>query len=155
MSKVTIGSFEEYEKYVGQEIGVSDYIEVTQEQINLFADATLDHQWIHTDPARAAIESPFKSTIAHGYFNLSILPYLWLQIVEFKNVKLMVNYGIDKFKFNQPVLIGSKIRLRAKLESLINLRGTTKAQLYVVLEIEGNKKAALDGVLTFLYHFNN
>lgn len=154
MSKVTIGSFEEYEKYVDQEIGVSDYIEVTQEQINLFADATLDHQWIHTDPARAAVESPFKSTIAHGYFNLSILPYLWLEIVEFKNVKLMVNYGIEKLKFNQPVLIGSKIRLRAKLESLINLRGTTKAQLYVVLEIEGNSKPALDGVLTFLYHFN-
>jgi len=155
MSKVTISSYEEYEKYIGHEIGVSDYIEVKQEQINLFADATLDHQWIHTDPARAALESPFKSTIAHGYFNLSILPYLWLNIVEFKNVKLMVNYGIDKLKFNQPVLIGSKIRLRAKLESLINLRGTTKAQLYVVLEIEDNKKAALDGMLTFLYHFNN
>ncbi|HEX3007613.1 MAG TPA: MaoC family dehydratase [Bacteroidales bacterium] len=155
MSKVTITSFEEYEKYLGKEIGVSEYIEVTQEQINLFADATLDHQWIHTDPARAAVESPFKSTIAHGYFNLSILPYLWLEIVEFKNVKLMVNYGIEKLKFNQPVLIGSKIRLRAKLESLVNLRGTTKAALYVVLEIEGNNKPALDGVLTFLYHFNN
>lgn len=154
MSKVTIGSYEEYEKYIGKEIGVSDYIEVKQEQINLFADATLDHQWIHTDPERAAVESPFKTTIAHGYFNLSILPYLWLNIVEFENVKLMVNYGIEKLKFNQPVLIGSKIRLRAKLESLINLRGTTKAQLYVVLEIEGNSKAALDGVLTFLYHFN-
>jgi acyl dehydratase len=83
------------------------------------------------------------------------LPYLWLEIVEFKNVKLMVNYGIEKLKFNQPVLIGSKIRLRAKLESLVNLRGTTKAALYVVLEIEGNNKPALDGVLTFLYHFNN
>lgn len=154
MGKVTIGSFEEYEKYVGKEIGISEYIEVTQEQINLFADATLDHQWIHTDPARAAVESPFKSTIAHGYFNLSILPYLWLEIVEFKNVKLMVNYGIEKLKFNQPVLIGSKIRLRAKLDSLINLRGTTKAQLNVVLEIEGNKKSALDATLTFLYHFN-
>jgi acyl dehydratase len=155
MSKLTIGSFEEYEKFVGKEMGVSEYLEVTQEQINKFADATLDYQWIHTDPERAAIESPFKTTIAHGYLNLSILPYLWGQIAEFQNVKLMVNYGIEKLKFNQPVLVNNRIRLRAKLESLVNLRGTVKAQLYVVLEIEGNNKPALDATLIFLYHFNS
>ena len=92
MAELTIGSYEEFEQYVGKELGVSQYLQITQDQINKFADATLDHQWIHTDPERAKTESPFKSTIAHGYLTISVLPHLWEQIVDFKNVKLMVNY---------------------------------------------------------------
>ncbi|GAA0893121.1 MaoC family dehydratase [Fulvivirga kasyanovii] len=153
MSKLVIGSFEEFEKYLGQELGVSDYLKITQEQINKFAEATLDPQWIHIDPERAATESPFKSTIAHGYLTLAVAPYLWKQIAEFKNVKMMINYGIEKLKFNQPVLVNSEVRLRAKLQSLLNLRGVTKAQLDIELEIKDNKKPAFSGSLIFLYHF--
>ena len=106
MSKLVINSFEDFEKYVGQPLGESEYLQVDQERINLFADATLDHQWIHTDVERAQKESPFKSTIVHGYLTLSLLPYLWNQIIEVNNLKMMINYGIDKMKFGQAVLSG-------------------------------------------------
>lgn len=153
MTTISIGSFAEFEKFVGQDLGVSDYITISQEQINLFADATLDHQWIHVDAERAKIESPFKSTIAHGFLNLSVMPHLWEQIVEVHNSKLTVNYGIEKLRFNQPVLVGSQVRLNAKLKSLVNLRGTTKAEIQVVLEIKDNRKSALEATIVFLYHF--
>ncbi|MCT4673805.1 MAG: MaoC family dehydratase [Prolixibacteraceae bacterium] len=154
MEKIVVSNFEEFKAFEGKELGVSDYLKVTQEQVNLFADATLDHQWIHTDPERAAKESPFKKTIAHGYLNVSILPYLWEQIADFENVKLMVNYGIDKLKFNQPVAVGSEVRLKAKLHSIVNLRGVVKAEIDVTLEIKDERKPALTGRLIFLYHFN-
>ncbi len=155
MSKVIIKSFEELEKLIGQELGVSEYHEFTQDQINLFADATLDHQWIHVDTEKAKNESPFGNTIAHGYLTLSMLPLLWNQIVDVQNLKLQVNYGIESFKFNQPVLVNSRVRLRAKVINAVNLRGVIKAFIGVTLEIEGNKKPAYDGEIVFLYHFNN
>ena len=153
MSKIVINNFNEFEQYVGKELGVSDYITISQEQINLFADATLDHQWIHIDTERTKTESPFKTTIAHGYLNLSVLPYLWAQIVEVNNSKLTVNYGIEKLRFNQPVFVNSQVRVRASLKSLINLRGVSKAEIQVALEIKDNKKTALDATIFFLYHF--
>lgn len=155
MSRLIINSFEEFEKQIGQDLGVSDYLKITQEQINMFADATLDHQWIHVDPERAKKESMFKSTIAHGYLTLSLLPYLWDQIVEVRNLKMMINYGIDKLKFNQPVLVNDEIRLKVKLDSVKNLRGTIKSEMNVVIEIKGSPKNALEGTLIFLYHFVN
>lgn len=94
MNPIVISSHADFEQYVGKEIGVSDYIKITQDQINMFADATLDHQWIHVDEERCKNESPFKTTIAHGYLNLSVLPHLWEQIVDVQNSKLTVNYGI-------------------------------------------------------------
>lgn len=153
MSKLVVDSFEAFEEHLGKELGTSDYLKITQEQVNKFAEATLDPQWIHTDPERAAVESPFKSTIAHGYLTLAIAPYLWKQIAEFHNVKMMINYGIEKLRFNQPVLVGSEVRLKAKLHALINLRGVTKAELSVRLEIKDNPKPAFTGTLVFLYHF--
>ena len=153
MSKIVINSFEELEQYVGKELGVSDYITITQEQINLFADATLDHQWIHVDTEKAKLESPYKTTIAHGYLNLSVLPYLWNEVVEVNNSKLTVNYGIESLRFNQPVLVNSQVRVRAKLKSVKNLRGITKAEIQVAMEINGNRKTALDATIIFLYHF--
>jgi len=153
MSKIIINSFADLEQYIGKEMGVSEYITISQEQINLFADATLDHQWIHVDTEKAKTESPFKSTIAHGYLNLSVLPHLWEQIVEVNNSKLTVNYGIESLRFNHPVLVNSEVRIRAKLKSLVNLRGIAKAEIQVVLEIKDNKKSALEGVIVFLYHF--
>jgi len=154
MGKIIINSFSEFAEYIGKEFGVSDYHTITQEQINLFADATLDHQWIHTDTMRAKTESPYGTTIAHGYLSLSILPYLWKQVVEVNNIKLLVNYGIEKLRFNQPVLVNSRVRLVAHLSSLINLKGITKAEIKVTLEIMDNKKPALEASLVFLYHFN-
>jgi acyl dehydratase len=153
MEKVIINSYAEFEKLRGKLIGISDYHKITQEQINIFAEATLDHQWIHVDPERARIESPYKSTIAHGYLSLSILPYLWQNITEVNNIKLLVNYGIEKLRFNQPVLVNNEVRLKATLDKLINLRGVTKAEIKTVLEIKDNKKPALEGTLVFLYHF--
>ncbi|GET27105.1 MaoC family dehydratase [Prolixibacter sp. NT017] len=153
MSKLVIGSYDEFAAYDGRDLGTSEYLKITQDQINLFADATLDHQWIHTDPERAKTESPFKSTIAHGYLTLSVLPYLWEQIAEFHNVKMLVNYGIDKLKFMEAVRVDSEVRLHAKVNSIMNLRGITKAQLDVTLEIKDSKKPALTATLIFLYHF--
>ncbi len=155
MSKLVIKSFDELEKLIGKELGESEYITITQEQINKFADATLDHQWIHTDVERAKKESPFKNTIAHGYLTISLLPFLWDQIADVQNLKMQVNYGIDKFKFNQPVIVNSAIKLKAKLNNVVNLRGITKATIGAKLEIEGNKKPAYEGEIVFLYHFND
>ena len=153
MSKLIINSFSDFEQYIGKELGISDYITITQEQINKFAQATLDFQWIHMDAERAKKESPYKTTIAHGYLNLSVLPYLWDQIIEVNNIKMLVNYGIEKLRFNQPVLVDSEVRVRAKLASLINLRGIAKAEVNVSLEIKDNKKTAFDATVIFLYHF--
>ncbi len=154
MSKLKINSFEDLEKLIGQDLGCSDYIQITQEQINQFADATLDHQWIHVDVEKAKTESPFQNTIAHGYLTISLLPYCWEQIVEVGNLKMQVNYGMEKFKFNQAVVVNSRIRLHAKLNNVVNLRGVTKANIGVKMEIENNKKPAFEGEVIFLYHFN-
>ncbi len=153
MSKVIINSFEDFSNYTGKEIGVSDFLKISQEQVNKFADATLDHQWIHTDVTRAATESPFQKTIAHGYLTLSLVPYLWGQIVEVNNIKMLVNYGIDGLKFNQPVVVDSAVRLRVKLNSIANLRGIAKAELAAVMEIKDNPKPAFSASIILLYHF--
>ena len=153
-SKVVINNYEEFAAMLGKNIGISDYVELTQERINLFADATLDHQWIHVNPEKAAVESPFKTTIAHGYLTLSMLPHLWNQIIEVNNLKMMVNYGMDKMKFGQAVKSGESIRLVADLLSIANLRGTVKVEIKFAIEIKDQKKKALEGVATFLYYFN-
>ncbi len=138
----------------GKEIGVSEAVEVSQERINQFADATLDHQWIHVDTEKAAKESPYKSTIAHGYLTLSLLPFLWQKIIEVNNLKMMVNYGMDKMKFGQPVLSGQHISLHASVHNVENLRGICKAEIKFYLEIKETGKKALQGIATFLYYFD-
>lgn len=150
-----IGSYTEFEEFNGKELGVSDYLTITQEQVNKFADATLDHQWIHTDPERAIKESPFGKTIAHGYLTLSVIPHLWSQIIDISNLKMMINYGIDKLKFNQPVAVNDSVRLRANLKSIVDLRGVTKAEVNTRLEIKDNSKPAFTATLIFLYHFKD
>lgn len=153
MGKVSIGSFEDFQQYLGKPIGLSEYLKIEQSRINQFADATLDHQWIHIDEERAARESPFGKTIAHGYMALSLVPCLWNQIAEIRNSKMLINYGLDKLKFNQPVVVDSEVRLKVSLASLTNLRGITKAELDAVLEIKGNPKPAFSATVILLYHF--
>ena len=153
MSKLTIRSLSELEGCVGQELGASEFHTISQEQINQFAAATLDFQWIHLDAGRALTESPFQATIAHGYLTVALLPFLWQQIIVIENLKMQVNYEIESLRFNQAVIVNSQVRLRAKLLSVANLRGIAKARVEVTLEIQDQKKPAYSGVVTFLYHF--
>ena len=153
MGKVIVNSYEEFEQYAGKELGVSAYHTVTQEQIDQFADATLDYQWIHVDTERAGRESPYRSTIAHGYLSISVLPYLWDQVIEVNNITMLVNYGIENLRFGQPVLVDSEVRIRTWLKSIVNLRGTAKAEVEVVMEIRDSIKPAFKAVIVFLYQF--
>ena len=150
---LTINSYEEFEKYLGQELGKSEWLEVDQDRINAFADATLDHQWIHVDTEKAK-EGPFGQTIVHGYLTLSLLPYMWEQIIKVNNLKMLVNYGMDKMRFGQAVPVGSRLRIVTKLHEIANLRGICKASIAFKIEIEGQRKPALEGIATFLYYFN-
>ena len=152
---IVINSFSEFEEQIGKELGVSSWHTITQEQINKFADATLDHQWIHTDTERVKTDSPFKATIAHGYLTLSLIPYLWKEIVEIRNLKMEINYGIENLRFAQPALVDSRVRLKVKLAGLLNLRGVIKATMAIELEIEDQKKPAFTGEVVFLYHFTS
>ncbi|HEY0245561.1 MAG TPA: MaoC family dehydratase [Mucilaginibacter sp.] len=150
---ITIKNYAEFETYLGKDIGVSGWHTITQDQINKFADATIDHQWIHTDPERAQNEGPFKATIAHGYLTVSLLPYFWHQIADVQNLKMQINYSIENIRFAQAVVVNSRVRLKAKLVAIVNLRGITKATIGVEMEIEGEKKLAYSGEVVFLYHF--
>ena len=154
MEKLIINSYDEFAAKLDMELGKSEWLEVDQERINMFADATLDHQWIHVDTEKAKVESPYKSTIAHGYLTLSLLPYMWEQIIEVRNIKMLVNYGMDKMRFGQPVITGSRVRLVTKLHNIQNLRGICKAEIDFKIEIEGQRKPALEGLASFLYYFN-
>jgi len=151
---ITINNFEEYKSYEGKVLGVSDWHKIDQDQINKFADATLDHQWIHTDKEKAERESPFQSTIAHGYLTLSLVPYLWKQIATITNLKMEINYGIENLKFGQAVPAGAEVQLQATVKSITNLRGTIKAVIQAQLSIKGYAKPAYVGDVVFLYHFN-
>ena len=153
MDKLIINSYEDFEQYVGKELGASGYVQLTQERINLFADATLDHQWIHVDTEKAKAESPFGTTIAHGYLTMSMLPYLWDQIVEVNNLERMMNYGMDKLKFAQPVLSGQHVRMVTRLQELANLRGAVKTTIKFTIEVQETGKKALEGLATFIYYF--
>lgn len=107
---------------LGKDLGYTDWFEVTQERIDTFADATGDHQWIHTDPARAA-DGPFGATIAHGFLTLSLFIPLWVELLDVQGVETKVNYGLDKVRFVSPVPAGSRIRLTATITELTEIAG--------------------------------
>jgi acyl dehydratase len=155
MALITVNSYDEFAAYLGKELGKSDWLLIDQDRINKFADATLDHQWIHVDTERAKVESPYHSTIAHGYLTLSLLPHLYQEVIEARNIKMLVNYGMDKMKFGLPVLAGKRVRLSCSLYNIANLRGTAKVEIKFTLEIENERKPALEGIATFLYMFEN
>ena len=153
MSKVIINSYEDFEKLLGKDIGASDYVQVDQQRINMFADATLDHQWIHVDEERCKTDSPFGQSIVHGYLTLSLLPYVWDQIIQVNNLERLVNYGMDKMKFGQPVLSGQSVRMTTFMEALANLRGAIRMSIRFKIEIKETGKTALEGIATFIYFF--
>ena len=130
--------------FVGKEIAVSDWFEITQERINQFADATMDHQWIHVNEERAKTESPFGSTIAHGFLTLSLLPHLIQQSIKYKTPpKMGVNYGLNRLRFTAPVPVGSNIRARVTLQTIEEIQGGVQVTWNVVVEREGEAKPCL------------
>ena len=130
--------FEDMHAAVGEELGVSEWHEVTQEDMDKFADLTLDHQWIHIDEERAKKDSPYGGTIAHGYFTLSMVPHLMAQIWRATGMKMGVNYGLNRRRFPAPVPIGKKIRGRAILADVKDVKGGLQVQRNITFEVEGS-----------------
>ena len=135
----TFRSIAEMQSFVGEEIGVSDWITVTQERIQLFADATGDHQWIHVDTERAK-QGPFGATIAHGFLTLSLLPEMSASAFRVEGTKMGVNYGLNKVRFPAPVPSGSQLRGRFKLLKYEPLEGGAQVTVEVTMEREGSDK---------------
>ena len=132
-------SAEELRAAVGEELGTSDWLEVDQKRIDLFADATDDHQWIHVDPASAA-NGPFGRTIAHGYLTLSLLPAFVPQIIHVEGVRMGLNYGVNKVRFPSPVPVGSRLRARAELTEVTDVDGGVQLTTKVTVERENGEK---------------
>lgn len=126
----------------GKELGSSAWLEVTQERINTFADATNDHQYIHVDPERAK-DGPFGTTIAHGFLTLSLVIPLWGDILEISDVGTRINYGLDKVRFTSPVPVGSKVRLTATLTTVTEVKGGFQLHISGVIEIENQERPAV------------
>lgn len=127
---------------VGQEVAVSDWITITQQQVNTFADATGDHQWIHVD-AEKAKAGPFGGTIAHGFLTLSLLPRFLESSIVINDVRMGINYGLNKVRFVNPVLVGSRLRARMSLAASENIENNGKQMVWdITIEIEGKDKPA-------------
>lgn len=124
---------------VGQELGVSEWLQIDQDRINLFADATGDHQWIHVDPERAK-EGPFGATIAHGYLTLALSNYFLPKLIDVQNISMGINYGMNKVRFPAPVKVGSRIRARATLAEAEEIRGGVQVVIVIAMEIEGSDR---------------
>jgi len=139
--------------FVGRKLGVSDWVTVSQEQIQAFADATGDHQWIHVDVERARRESPFKAPIAHGYLTLSLAPVLLPQVVRVEGVRMAVNYGLDKMRLPAPVPAGSRVRLHAELKDVRDMPGGgARATFGLSFEVEGGSKPACIADAVYVYY---
>jgi len=137
----TFASLEEFVAAKGESLGLSDWHKITQEQVNAFADATGDHQWIHVDIDRAA-SGPFGGTIAHGYLTVSLLPILSVEIFRIENLTMGINYGLDRVRFPSPVPTGSSIRAEATLTDVKQTHLGSLASIRMRIEIEGQEKAA-------------
>ncbi|OKH78954.1 dehydratase [Mycobacterium sp. ST-F2] len=145
------GNLSEFAAAAGSQLGPSEWMEITQDRVNLFADATDDHQWIHIDPERAAA-GPFGGTIAHGLLTLSLLPHFTHQLYRVDNVALAVNYGYNKVRFITPVKVGANVRARAVIAQIDELAGAVQATMTVTVEIEGSDKpaAVVESIVRFI-----
>ncbi|MFV8053095.1 MaoC family dehydratase [Mycobacterium sp. 48b] len=135
----------------GSELGPTEWLEITQDRVNLFADATDDHQWIHVDPEKAA-NGPFGGTIAHGLLTLSLLPHFTHQLYRVDNIAMAINYGYNKVRFITPVRVGSKVRASAAIADVAQLDGAVQATMTVTVEIEGSDKpaAVAESIIRFI-----
>jgi acyl dehydratase len=140
---MTTIEFAQLSTHAGGEIGTSDWLVVSQEQINTFADATGDHQWIHVDVARATAETPFKSTIAHGFLTLSLLSTLLRSTVTVDGLRMAINYGLNRVRFVSPVPAGSRIRARVTLSNVGTVEGGVQATWAITVEREHGDKPCL------------
>jgi acyl dehydratase len=139
----------ELESAEERDLGTSDWETIDQEQINQFAGATHDHQWIHVDPDMAA-QGPFGTTVAHGYLSLALLPYFVSQVLNVADAKMGINYGIEKVRFTAPVPVGSRVRLKAALKSSEKRGEGVLYRIAVEIEIEGSDKPAMVGEVLYL-----
>jgi acyl dehydratase len=135
----TFASLEELRAAVGEELGTSDWLEADQKRIDLFAEATGDHQWIHVDPEKAAT-GPFGTTIAHGYLTLSLIPQFTFSLLKVEGVKMGVNYGVNKVRFPSPVPVGSRLRASSRLAEVTEVPGGAQIVTVVTIEREGGEK---------------
>jgi acyl dehydratase len=135
-----IASVEELKTLIGQEVAVTDWFTISQERVNLFAEATGDHQWIHLDVERSKKESPYGTTIAHGFLTLSLLPLITQSAVSMPEAKLSVNYGLNKVRFPAPVPVGSRVRGRMALKDVEDIEGGVQVTWMVTIEREGGDK---------------
>ncbi|MFF4655406.1 MaoC family dehydratase [Streptomyces sp. NPDC001381] len=138
---ITVNGLDELKKLAGSDLGTSEWIEVTQERVNTFADATGDHQWIHVDPEKAA-QGPFGAPIAHGYLTLSLFIPLFTALLDVQGVTTKVNYGLNKVRFPSPVKVGSRIRLAGRLTEVEDVPGGVQITVDGTIEIEGAAKPA-------------
>lgn len=137
----SINGIDELKALVGEDLGTSDWLEITQERVDLFAEATGDHQWIHTDPERAKT-GPFGGTIAHGYLTMSLGPVLLPQVVTVKGFSMALNYGLNKLRFPSPVPVGSKVQMSAKLLDVEDIKGGVQTTYLLTYVVEGQDKPA-------------
>ena len=152
MSNV-ISSFEDLKALEGLEVGVSDWFQITQDQIDQFADVTLDHQWIHVDVERAQKEMPGGTTIAHGYLTLSMIPAMTAGFLEFTNLKMGINYGLNKVRFTNMVAVDSRIRARSVVQAVRQRSGAAQLVGLTTVDIEGEAKPACVVETVSFFHF--
>lgn len=149
---LTFTNLAEFSDHAGQSLGETAYMTITQDMINLFAQATGDHQWIHTDPDQAAQLSPYKTTIAHGFLTLSLAPKLMAELYRIESVKMGINYGSNKVRFTNAVPVGSHLRLKAQLQSVEPQNKGVRVITECIFEIEGNPKpACIAELITLLF----
>lgn len=140
MAVIIVESLDALREMAGREIGVSDWLVVTQDRINTFADATGDHQWIHIDRERARRESPYGTTIAHGFLTLSLISYLIKEVLDMRGLRMAINYGLNRVRFPSAVLADSKIRARVTLQSVKDVSDGAEVTWLVTIESEGSEK---------------
>jgi acyl dehydratase len=147
-----IGSLEALPAWIGMEVACSDWLAVDQQRILQFAEATGDRQWIHTDPERALSESPYRSTIAHGYLTLSLLPHLLESCLRIDGVGMAINYGLDRVRFPAALLVGGRVRARLTLERLESVVGGVQAHWAATVELERSDKPACVAQMLVRYY---
>jgi acyl dehydratase len=146
----TTVTFDQAKELAGKDLGFTEYREITQDRVNTFADATDDHQWIHTEPERAK-DGPFGGPIAHGFLSLSLAIPMWGELLDVTDVTTKVNYGLDKVRFTSPVKVGSRIRMRATIAEVTEVKGGAQIKVANTIEIEGQERPAV--VAEFLARF--